>query len=287
MSQLQRIAQGRSATLTHTFYSDGVAADPIPDSATYTITRADGTTLATGSATEAGTGKVTVTLTPAQTALLDTLTVTWTATFGGQSQSFADKVEVAGEFLFSLAEARALAPLDDTVKYPTAALVAMRTTVEEAIELEYGTAVVPRYTLEPRRMRDGMIVTRTPLRALRSLSYTTAGVTTAYTSAQLAALTLEDWAITGAWGWGCRTSQVTVGYEYGLDTPPGRLRQAAVRLARQWLVSGPVDDRALGAASPDGNFSFGLATPGRGGSVFGLPELDSIVMSSPYRVMVA
>jgi hypothetical protein len=90
MSQLQRIAQGRSATLTHTFLSGGVAADPIPDTATYTITRADGTTLAASSATEAGTGKVTVTLTPAQTALLDTLTVTWTATFGGQSQPFAD-----------------------------------------------------------------------------------------------------------------------------------------------------------------------------------------------------
>jgi hypothetical protein len=210
--------------------------------------------------------------------------VTWTSTSKGTLTGY---LEVVGGFLFSLSEARALAPLDDTTKYPTAALVAMRTTVEEAIELEYGTALVPRYTLEPRRMRDGRVVTRSPLRALRSLSYTSAGVTTAYTSQQLAALTLEDWAITGAWGWGCRTSQVTVGYEFGLDTPPGRLRQAAVRLARQWLVSGPVDDRALGAASPDGNFSFGLATPGRGGSVFGLPDLDPIVMSSPYRVMVA
>jgi hypothetical protein len=105
MSQLQRIAQGRSATLTHTFLSGGVAADPIPDTATIAITRADGTVLAASSpATEAGTGKVTVTLTPAQTALLDTLTLTWTATFGGQSQPFVDYVEVAGGFICGLDE---------------------------------------------------------------------------------------------------------------------------------------------------------------------------------------
>jgi hypothetical protein len=280
---MDRILRQTAATVSRTFYADGVATDP--GTVTLTITGADGTVIASGVSTSgSGAAARTYNVTAAQTATLDTWTLAWTSATKGTLYS---TVQVAGGFLFSLAEARTLAPLDDTTKYPTAALVAMRTTVEEAIELEYGTAVVPRYTLEPRRMRDGMIVTRTPLRALRSLSYTSAGVTTAYTSQQLAALTLEDWAITGAWGWGCRTSQVTVGYEYGLDTPPGRLRQAAIRLARQWLVSGPVDDRALGAASPDGNFSFGLATPGRGGSVFGLPELDAIVMSSPYRVMVA
>jgi hypothetical protein len=55
----------------------------------------------------------------------------------------------------------------------------------------------------------------------------------------------------------------------------------AIRLARQWLVNGPIDDRALGAASPDGNFSFGLATPGRNGSIFGLPDLDAAILSFP------
>jgi hypothetical protein len=284
VAELERILQLTPGTLSQQWYEDGVAVDP--GTVTIGITRADGTTLVAAGTGTTGTGTAarTYSLTTTHTALLDRLTVTWTSTSKGTLTGY---LEVRGGFLFSLAELRALDPLSDTVKYPTAALVAMRTTVEQAIELEYGTALVPTYTLEPRRMRDGMIVTRTPLRALRSLSYTSAGVTTAYTSQQLAALTLDDWAITGAWGWGCRTSQVTVGYEYGLDTPPGRLRQAAVRLARQWLVSGPVDDRALGAASPDGNFSFGLATPGRGGSVFGLPELDAIVMSSPYRVGVA
>jgi hypothetical protein len=151
MPQLQRIVQGRSATLTHTFYSDGVAADPVPDTATYTITRADGTTSPPGGATEAGTGKVTVTVTPAQTALLDTWTVTWTATFGGQAQSFTDVVEVAGDTIFTIADARATswgaATTNTTGVYriSTASLVEARTEVERALEHELGFAMVPRY----------------------------------------------------------------------------------------------------------------------------------------------
>src|SRR5215217_5884268 len=103
---MERIAQGRSATLTHTFYVDGVATNPSPDTATVAITRADGTALVpAGAVTDAGTGVVTLTLTPTETALLDTLKVTWTASFGGQSQGFTDYVEVAGGFLFSLSQA--------------------------------------------------------------------------------------------------------------------------------------------------------------------------------------
>jgi hypothetical protein len=216
MASLQRIVRGRSATLTHTFYSDATATDPSPDTTTVTITRADGTAVVTGAAaTEAGTGVVTYTVTPAQTALLDRWTVTWTATFGGQSQPFVSYVEVAGDVLFSLAEARAVAPLNNTTTYTTAAIVAMRTSVEQAI------------------------------------------------------------------------GNITVGYEYGLDRPPQRIKMDALRLCRQWLVNGPVDDRALGVAAPDGAFSFGLATPGRNGSIFGLPDLDAAIQASPYRALVA
>jgi hypothetical protein len=71
-TSVQRIVRGRSATLTHTFYSDAAATDPSPDVTTVTITRADGTAVVTAAATtEAGTGVVTYTVTPAQTALLD------------------------------------------------------------------------------------------------------------------------------------------------------------------------------------------------------------------------
>src|SRR3954470_10452117 len=154
MAQLQRIVRGRSATLTHTFYSDVTATDPVPDTTTVTITRADGTALVTAAAaTEAGTGVVTYTVTPAQTALLDRWTVTWTATFGGQSQAFAETVEVAGDMLFSLSEASAIRTGSQTgdalyPRYTIAQIAAMRVSVEQAIEEEYGSALVPRYERE-------------------------------------------------------------------------------------------------------------------------------------------
>jgi hypothetical protein len=160
---------------------------------------------------------------------------------------------------------------------------AMRITVEEAIEEHYGTALVPRYRRE-KVSGDGttLLGLPGPIRAIRDITVNG----TALDTATIAALYLQDGWLSG-YTWTAGIGNITVGYEYGLDEPPGRIRQDAVRLARQWLVSGPIDDRALGAASPDGNFSFGLATPGRGGSIFGLPDLDAAVMASPYRVGVA
>jgi hypothetical protein len=288
MASLQRIVRGRSATLTHTFYSDATATDPSPDTTTVTLPRADGTAVVTGAAaTEAGTGVVTYTVTPAQTALLDRWTVTWTATFGGQSQPFVSYVEVAGDVLFSLAEARAVAPLNNTTTYTTAAIVAMRTSVEQAIEDEYGTALVPRYERETvRGDGSGTVRLRAPGPTIRSATTTASGVVTTLTAGDLALLSGDSGFVTG-YGWPTGLGNITVGYEYGLDRPPQRIKMDALRLCRQWLVNGPVDDRALGVAAPDGAFSFGLATPGRNGSIFGLPDLDAAIQASPYRALVA
>jgi hypothetical protein len=159
----------------------------------------------------------------------------------------------------------------------------MRTTVEQAIEEEYGTALVPRY--ERRTFSgDGTTTLRLkdPVRTIRSATVSS----TVLSAGDIALLTNSYGFLTG-YTWTAGTGNITVGYEYGLDEPPARLRMDAIRLARQWLVNGPIDDRALGAASPDGNFSFGLATPGRNGSIFGLPDLDAAILTSPYRALVA
>jgi hypothetical protein len=63
---------------------DEVGTDPSPDSATVTITRADGTPVVTAATAVNGpNGGFSYTLVPAQTALLDTLTATWTFTLNG------------------------------------------------------------------------------------------------------------------------------------------------------------------------------------------------------------
>jgi hypothetical protein len=76
-------------------------------------------------------------------------------------------------------------------------------------------------------------------------------------------------------GWTVGRRNVIVGYEHGLDRPPERIRRGGLLLLKRWLVEGPVDDRTTSMSNDDGTFS--LATPGRGGSIFGLPELDAAI----------
>ena len=269
---MERIQQGRSATLSHTFYQDGVATNPSPDVATVTISRADGTAVVTNAAaTEAGVGVVTYTLTPTQTALLDTLTVSWTASFGGLPQVFTMIVEVAGDFLFTISEMRAQSTkLANVTDYPVAKITAMRTLVEKAMEKRVGFALVPRYERETASATSGVLLPRWPyVRAIRSAT-TTSGTLTA---GELAALTTDGVSVTG-YSW--PAGNVTVGYEHGRGNTDPEAGLAAMMLAKAWLMSGPVDDRALGFANESGG-SFALATPGRSGSSFGLPFVDAFI----------
>lgn len=288
MPQLQRIVQGRSATLTHTFYSDGVAADPVPDTATYTITRADGTVLATGGATEAGTGKVSVTVTPAQTALLDTWTVTWTATFGGQVQAFADTVEVAGDTIFTIADVRATTwggatNNDTTYRISTASITAARTEVERVLEHELSFAMVPRYATET---FDGngssvFMLSNPYPRVLRSV--TVAG--TALTVPQVATVSLSP---TGRVyypsAWTSGYGNVVVGYEHGLSVPPSGAKQVALALAKRLLTGAPADDRATSMSTDEQTTTFyvpGASEP------FDVPAANRFVMAHSMRTGVA
>lgn len=288
---MERIAQGRSATLTHTFFEDGTPTDPSPDSASLTITRADGTSLVpSDSVTDAGTGVFSITLTPEETANLDVLTITWSATFGGQVQQFTDYIEVVGGFLFTIAEARALKPLDQTSVYSTAAIVAMRNTVEQALEDECGVAFVPRYTLETvSGTGTSMLPLRWPkIRAIRSASITTAGTATALTASELALLTLGGWGGIDGYTWTAGTGNVTVGYEHGFDRPPEEIKRAALLLTKIWLTgeNRPKDDRAI-TYSSDAGGTYSLSVPGRNGSAFGHPDVDVAVQRYSLRVGVA
>lgn len=271
---LTRIVAGRSATLSHTFESNGTATDPSPDSATVAITRADGSTLTPAAAVDnSGNGVASITLTPAETALLDTLTVTWTATIGGYAQTFVDTVEIAGDVLFTIGEARRVKPLDQA-RYTAEEIVAMRTTVEDAIE-EWTGALVPRYTQETLSGTGGsaLRLSKPFVRQIRQV--TVDGVP--LTSTQLAGLATDGTFLHGMY-WTSGHRNITVGYEHGLDRPPERLRRAALLLAKTWLVAGPVDDRTSTFSSVEGG-TFALVTPGRGGSIFGVPEVDAAVQA--------
>lgn len=292
---MDRVHQGLAVTIYADFTRDGTPENPTPDTATVTITRqSTGTVLYTDAAAidvDDPAGRFGYTLTPSDTALLDTLTADWTVTFDSFVQTATTTVEVVGGFLFTVGQARQLEPLNNETRYPTSKILEARTLAEQTIEDACGRAFVPRYrqeTLHGTGTSD-LLLTMPDLRAIRSVSTTTSGVATAYTSDELALLAVNPTGLlynTGA-TWTAGVGNITVGYEHGLAMPPARVSQAALILARSWLVKGPVDDRALGQATAGGDFSFGLATPGRNGSWVGLPEVDAVIDQYSLRVGVA
>lgn len=266
----ERIIINRSATLSHVFYVNGTATDPT-GTPTVQITRSDGTTVTTGTVTDdPAAGTWTVTIPATANTLLDTLEVTWTATVSGETQEYVDYVEVAGGYLFNLNELIAVKPSNLT--WTTAQMSDMRLLVEQTIEDICERAFVPRYA---RETLDGTgttqaLLARPDIRRIRTVAvgdqaYTQDELdTVAFTPAGLLTSTMS---LTAG------TSNVTVGYEHGAGTPPARIRQAALLLARSWLVKGPIDDRATGQVV--GDVSFGLVVPGRNGAWTGIPEVDA------------
>ena len=283
---MQRVARGRSATVTQRFYVDGVATNPTPDEATVTITRDDGTTVAVdAAATEAGTGAVSYTLTPTDTALLDLLTFEWRAMFGSLEQTYTETVEVVGGFLFMVAQARASTPLNDTGKFSTQQIIDARTLVETALEDACGVAFVPRYRREAAN-GDGwrhMVLSMPRVTAVRSVSRDGVALTPDELSAVVPSGTGT---IYTANGWARGFGNYDIAYEHGWAQPPPRVSQAALRWARHILAgTSQIDERYTSVSNDAGTFS--LATPGLRGSITGLPEVDATISEYSLRVGIA
>jgi hypothetical protein len=264
MPEVERIQQNTPGTASKQWLEAGAPVDP--GTVTVGVTRADGTVLlAPGTATAgATTNPRTFNLTA-----VNTLT---------------SYVEVVGGFLFNTLDARAAAPLNDTTKYPQARLEAMRIRVEQALEEACGVAFVPRYEREritehtPWRTHDLQL--RWPkVRAIRDATLNG----TALTSTELAEVVPAGSFFYYSAGWGASgRSDIWVGYEHGYDFTPARVSQAAILLAKAWLVAGPIGDRTTSMSTEDGTFT--LATPGLRGSTFGIPEVDAVVEQYGFPV---
>jgi hypothetical protein len=300
---MERILRGTAATISVTFYLDGTATDPSPDSATVEVLRSDGTQLvAATSATNAGVGKFTFQLTPTHSALLDVLTARWTATIGGQAQTLETEVEIAGGFYFSIAELRAKYPdVADPTEFPAAAIAEERATAEDTIERACSVAFVPRMRREAftapvmpvnsyastdwygrpqggawRNLND-LFLGRSAVRTIRSVTVDGAPLA----SQDLAALVLHD----GRWlyrptGWLPSSTgtpdNIVVTYEHGLDSPPRRIRDAAMLLAQVRLVGDDLSPRATRVRIRHVG-DVALADPTAPGAVTGIPEVDAAI----------
>jgi hypothetical protein len=273
---LERILQNSNQTIGQPFHEDGVIVDP--GTVTVTITREDGTVIAADQATSgSGAAVRSVNLTAAtHTGLLDRLRLDWDSATKGTLTSY---VEVVGGFLFSLAQLTALKPSAQT--WTAEQMADTRTLVETALERACSRAFVPRYTRETLSGTGttDLNLSWPDLRAIRDVTVTTAGVATAYTEAQLALLAVNPSGLAyNTSYWTAGTANVTVGYEHGLTSPPPEVTRAALILARSWLgnQNRPIDDRAITFNATEGG-TYSLAVPGRNGSHFGMPDVDSVV----------
>ena len=269
---MERIVAGRSATLTRTFTA---APTGTP---TVAVVDSEGTAVTVGSVTGAGTDW-TYTIPATSVPEVDTFTETWTATVGGTAQTFTDRIEVAGDVLFTIAELTAELT-GTTGTYTDAQKADARTYAENELERHLNIALVPRFDVY-RGNGDGygFRVPRYGLRAVRWGRYYTSGVATSLSASDLLALELgEGHAYGYSWPTGYRN--VEIGYEHGLDVG-NRLavtaKESALLLAKRHIVKGPLDDRATQRASDAGPIN--LATPGMFGSITGLPIVDEFIVS--------
>jgi hypothetical protein len=255
-----RVLRTAKATLSRTFYLDEVATGA-SGAVGVAITRLDGSPVQSGNAAADGDS---YSFTFQGSDVVDELIVTWVATVGGDAITLdQDRIQVVGGFYFGLAEARNIDPvLTNTVKYPTADIVARRIEVEDECELICGQAFVPRFCREVLSGRGHVNALRLRwpnLRRVRSLTVNG----TAWTQDEVDAVGADPLGLiraTGGWTWAGYSGEwpsgignIIVEYEHGLDTPPATIvRGAKLRMKSLLLTNkSPLPDRAERLSTTD------------------------------------
>lgn len=280
-----RVLRNSGATLEATFYVDGVAtdADSLP---AFVITRADGSTLTTGTATSAGvaTGKYRFVLAPQ--AELNRLTVTWTATVGGVVDVLTMPVEIVGGFTITLNEMRGLAGLADAGKFPSSTLLRLRREFEDTAETYCKVGFVPRFH---RDVLDGN--NRTQIQLAARLPTKVLSVTISGTSVATSAFSVHPHGRL-EYPTGVFSQPTTVGgnviveYEAGYPSPPAKLVRAARDFVRHYALveQSPVGRDVLSFTDP-GGYATRFSTPDWDqGRPTGLLDVDAVLNSLQLRI---
>lgn len=225
----QRILIGASSAEARviTLDQDGEPAD-LSGTVTVSITRADGTSVQTGTATAgAAAGSYTFALSDAAVGTLDVLTVTWST--GGIVRA-TSHVRVVGGFLFNLAD---LSQQPGTAKLDRAMMLELRDAVTDVFERFTKHSFVPAYDVEVRPGSGSVVLHRSPVRSVRRI-VDSVGNVVSITGIEV----LEEAAIVR-----CIPADglLAVGFEHGDSAPSAEARRLAVVTAadmatRDWSV---------------------------------------------------
>lgn len=275
----QQIVSATSATLSwQPTDADGEPADP--GTVTVGVTRSNGDEVIAPATATSGTGTAvrTVALTPAQTAQLDLLTVTWTVS---GTVVGVTVVEVIGSPLLSRNDYALREPKASTSK---PAFLEARRECDDLFRRECRRGLTPRFAVERITVRDShTLILRYPnLRLVRWANHIDIeGTRTAFTADEVASIepneaglaVLRDGSMTCG-------HMVEIGYEHGYSRAPFDVVGAAARYIRYIAGGGTssVPDRATSFADGQGGVTQ-LATPGLGPFITGIPEVDEVIVA--------
>ena len=286
----QRIAKGAPATLSATITdADGEADSSVDSGVTVTVTRLDGTALATAqAATSTADGVATYTLTAAQTgAGCDLLTAAWTVSSVVRATTYH---EVVGRHWFAPSALRKITGVEKALSSGPGDLSAQRlldarTWAEQLIEWATGVAWVPRAALDQLTVpygADRVVLRHRRPRTLRSL-------TIDGTSQTVADWVLEPWGtlrhVNGNAIFSSTAQGVDVLYDHGYDAPPETLVRAAIQAAAFHLFAertSSTSPRAVSFADgAGGTTQFARTDPD---NPTGIPDIDAVIRSFNHRV---
>ena len=273
MERIRRVSGGTYPLSIAAGDDDGEAVTV--DSPAVALYDGSGAELATEGAPAAAEGRLAYTVAAGVLGALDTYVAVWSGTVSGSPWERRQELELCGGHLFEISDLRAFDPaFADAVRYPAAVVRAARTAAEQRLEQACRVAFTPR----GRRLRAvgaGLARLEVPDNAVRSLLSASVGGTD-LTPAELAAVTVREWGAFDRpagylWPLG---SALALHYEHGQDSPPAPVAQAAMLLAREYLVRSVLSSRATVEATDVGFFRVSVAGPDR---PTGLPEVDAVI----------
>lgn len=206
---------------------------------------------------------------------LDTYTCTWTGMKSAAAKEWTSIVELCGGYLFEIADMRAFdSAFTSSATISDAKMRAARTAAEQRLEQACRVAFVPR----ARRLTltgngtSSFFLPDNAVRRVVSLSVDDV----AFTAGELTELDVREWGrVTRGDGLTFEDgSSIEVFYEHGLDYPDAPVVQAAMLLAREYLVRSALSSRATVEATDVGFFRVSVAGPDR---PTGLPEVDAVI----------
>jgi hypothetical protein len=310
--QFQRAVRGLPFEAVYTF---GLDDDAPPDSApTYTVVNAEGSTIATGTASLITSDPIEASfvLTAAELPLRDLLTVTWTYTVSAAPTATVSLVDVCDKRLFPMSDYATIFSPADLASYSTTQLEQARREAEDFVEEQCGTAFTGRYGSELHLIghhrkgywdgygyggggygygpgfghsagtnrlalrRPHVLVLRSIVRNWVDPADADSGVYTYDLNyAQLDTFSSTVHYHSNPTQWGSSLwGDLIVSYEYGQWVAD--VRRICLILARYRLLNGPLERRAV-SMTLEGGGSVQLLTPGMAASVTGIPEVDSFI----------